>query len=60
MRPTKELELIEQLLQARRPKKSTSGEQLAWERGYLAAILARAASGDSSVLALLKRELGRS
>jgi hypothetical protein len=52
----KNLEILETIL-ARRRGYSTSSEQLAYDRGYLMAILARLASEDSFVRAALHRLL---
>ncbi len=56
MSTKKNLEIIETILAHRRGY-STSSEELAYDRGYLMAILARLANDDSFVRAALYRLL---
>jgi hypothetical protein len=59
MRPHKEIELIELLLRQQRPNFKTSGEMLAWERGYLTGMLAMFAHNDSAIRSQLIKKYNR-
>ena len=52
------VELINMLIEKERPKNfRTSGELLAWERGFLTGLLARLADEDSFVKGQIARRL---